>query len=355
MQAHRHKLKREIFLSPLTFFSSLTGGSVKVAVMSLNGSQPFKPLLYLLACLPLLALSACGNDVSDTTDALNIIADELPEAFINEEYAANILVRGGQTPFNYELTGGQLPPGIELQNGTIRGTPTEEGSFEFTVTVSDARLAKTFRNYSLTIGEAPPATLTLNVPDTEIQSTVLLRGTLTDARRLEAFRTRLEWDAELFRYVEGSLRSRNDAFLIFSRSGDGFIQLDVAVLGGDLSDDRRVFEIELRALEPSPLFINKRTEFISASTGHGFTAETEGRGGAPADTNPDINPDGTLPDGTLPDGTLPDGTLPDGTNPDPNTPAVGPDDPTPGNPNPEENPTDGGENGQPPGGQQGDD
>lgn len=332
--------------------------------MSLSSSQPFKPLLYLLVCLPLLLLSACGNDVSDTTDALNIIADTLPEAFVNEEYAANILVRGGQTPFNYELSGGQLPPGLELQNGTIRGTPSEEGSFEFTVTVSDARLAKTFREYSLTIGEAPPATLTLNVPDTEIQNTVLLRGTITDARRLEAFRTRLEWDADLFEYVEGSLRSRNDAFLIFSQNGEGFIQIDVAVLGGDLSDERRVFEIELRALEPSSLLITKRTEFISASTGHGFTQATEGRGAEPEGTNPDVNPDGTLPDGTLPDDTLPDDTLPDGTNPDPNdpnTPAIDPEAPTnpdnpnaPNNPNPEDDSTDGGED-QAPGGPQGND
>ena len=286
----------------------------------------------LLISLSLLLLSACGNEISDTTDALNIIQDELPEAFIGEEYAGNILVRGGQTPFRYELTGGELPPGLSLENGTVRGTPTEEGEFSFTVTVSDARLAKTFRDYSLSVGEAPPADLTLNIPDTQIQNTVQLRGTITEPRRLEAFRTRLEWDASRFEYVADSLRSRNDAFVIFSQTGEGFIQIDVAILGGDLSDERRVFDFELRALEPSTLEINKRTEFISASTGHGFLEESEGPG--TGDTNPDVNPDETNPDGTDPDGvtdeTNPDGTLPDGTNPDGTDvgdPAVGPDAP----------------------------
>ena len=271
-----------------------------------------------LGCL--LILSACGNDISQTTDALNIIADTLPEAFLGEEYAANILVRGGQTPFRYELSGGELPPGLSLQSGTVQGTPTTEGSFEFTVTVSDARLATTFRDYVITVGEPPPAGFTLNVPDTDVQNRVTLRAQLTGARRLEAFRTVLEWDATRFELVPNSLRNLNDAFLIFSNSDEGFLQLDVAILGGELSGDRRVFEFELQAVEPGPLFIEKRTEFASALTGHAFLQDSEGR---PAETfTPDVNPDF------------------DETNPDLDDPAL------PG-PNPEEVPGDDGQPAEP--------
>lgn len=230
---------------------------------------------YLALTLCLLVVS-CGSEIGAPGSALEVKAEPLPEAFIGEEYAANVRAIGGLTPYIFELSDGTLPPGLELQGGTLRGTPTEEGTFSFTITVSDANLSKTFRDYSLVISKAPPARLSLNVPLTEVQRTVVLRGEISEARGLEAFRTLITWNADLFELVPDSIRVLNDAFALFSKADAGQLQLDIAVLGGDLTGERRVFEFALKPLDPVPLQITSSTEFLSTFGGHAYTVLTEG-------------------------------------------------------------------------------
>jgi uncharacterized repeat protein (TIGR03803 family) len=47
---------------------------------------------------------------------------------------------GGLPPYTWKLTAGPLPPGLQLNSttGLISGTPTKEGQFSFTITVSDS-------------------------------------------------------------------------------------------------------------------------------------------------------------------------------------------------------------------------
>ena len=59
-------------------------------------------------------------------------------------YSSSLGVSGGTGPYTYSVTGGSLPPGLTLNpsTGTITGTPTTAGSFNFTVTVTDGTGAK---------------------------------------------------------------------------------------------------------------------------------------------------------------------------------------------------------------------
>jgi large repetitive protein len=56
-------------------------------------------------------------------------------------------VSGGQGPYQFAVTAGSLPPGMQLfsttnadgsETITIAGTPTQSGAFSFTLTVTDA-------------------------------------------------------------------------------------------------------------------------------------------------------------------------------------------------------------------------
>jgi hypothetical protein len=56
-------------------------------------------------------------------------------------YASALSAVGGKAPYKYSITGGSLVPGVSLTNavtGTLSGTPTAPGTFNFTASVLDS-------------------------------------------------------------------------------------------------------------------------------------------------------------------------------------------------------------------------
>jgi len=67
-------------------------------------------------------------------------------------YSASLAQTGALGTPNFAITAGALPPGVTLAtNGTISGTPTATGTFNFTVTVSDASGCSGAQSYSITV------------------------------------------------------------------------------------------------------------------------------------------------------------------------------------------------------------
>ena len=70
---------------------------------------------------------------------LQITTTTLPNGTINTLYSQTLAATGGVPPYTWSLTAGSLPPGLNLSsNGTINGTPTTFGAFNFTVQVTDS-------------------------------------------------------------------------------------------------------------------------------------------------------------------------------------------------------------------------
>ncbi len=69
-----------------------------------------------------------------------IITLTIPDGQAGDSYNAPIDVEGGTLPYNWDLTAGTPPQGLMLDpsSGVIGGTPTESGSFIFTVRATDA-------------------------------------------------------------------------------------------------------------------------------------------------------------------------------------------------------------------------
>jgi outer membrane autotransporter protein len=67
-------------------------------------------------------------------------APPLPGATLAQAYTATVEpASGGTAPYSYAVTGGAVPPGLSLAaSGTISGTPTTLGTFNFTVTATDS-------------------------------------------------------------------------------------------------------------------------------------------------------------------------------------------------------------------------
>jgi Putative Ig domain len=84
---------------------------------------------------------------------LRITTSRLAAANIDSSYDAQLSARGGTSPYHWTLSSGALPPGVRLKRstGVISGVPSKTGTFEFAVTLKDARAEETTRPLALTV------------------------------------------------------------------------------------------------------------------------------------------------------------------------------------------------------------
>ena len=76
----------------------------------------------------------------------------LPAATRGTVYSQTLSASGGTAPYTYAVSAGNVPAGLTLaSNGTLSGTATVEGSFNFTVTATDAGSFTANQAYSLTV------------------------------------------------------------------------------------------------------------------------------------------------------------------------------------------------------------
>jgi Putative Ig domain len=70
---------------------------------------------------------------------LQITTSSLPAAETSTAYSASVAASGGTAPYTWTASSGSLPTGLSLSSaGQITGTPTQNGSFTFTVEVTDS-------------------------------------------------------------------------------------------------------------------------------------------------------------------------------------------------------------------------
>ena len=86
---------------------------------------------------------------------LSITTTSLTAGIAGTEYPHRILAAsGGVSPYTFALTGGSLPSGMILSNGTISGTPAAAGAYQITIGVTDSAGNKASAKLSMTIQPA---------------------------------------------------------------------------------------------------------------------------------------------------------------------------------------------------------
>ena len=96
------------------------------------------------------------------------LCNPLPPAVAGQNYQQLLCVNGGTPPYLVHLSAGVLPPGLMLNESTgiVSGTPTQSGTYPFTVTISDNSSPPIVGSQSLELTVAPPiAILTTALPD----------------------------------------------------------------------------------------------------------------------------------------------------------------------------------------------
>ena len=137
----------------------------------------------------LVVISAFDQDFNSGAKAYSIRIDPvvilispstLPTAYRKVPYSQQIVATGGDSPYVYTLDAGTLPGGLTLSNaGLLSGTPTDVGTYTFTVRATDIYDNTATKEYSLTtnlvIIDVTPETLTNGTKN--IQYSVTFEGT----------------------------------------------------------------------------------------------------------------------------------------------------------------------------------
>jgi large repetitive protein len=93
----------------------------------------------------------------------------LPPGADDSPYSQSIDASGGTAPYTFAVTSGALPAGLTLSSsGTLSGTPTAGGSFNFMITATDSSTGTGrytgSRAYMLTITAASPPSAVITTP-----------------------------------------------------------------------------------------------------------------------------------------------------------------------------------------------
>ncbi|MHC4713163.1 MAG: putative Ig domain-containing protein [Planctomycetota bacterium] len=110
-------------------------------------------------------------DVIMPPQPLEVTTTSLPDGNVGVGYSATLEAEGGVTPYSWAVVSGSLPAGLSLNSSTgeISGTPTTEGTSNFTVEVTDSQNppASDQQALSITINAAPdPVVITTSsLPD----------------------------------------------------------------------------------------------------------------------------------------------------------------------------------------------
>jgi putative Ig domain-containing protein len=92
-----------------------------------------------LLAVVLLLSPACFFVVAQD---LRIDVPASQRVIVGQQFTLPLTTSGGSTPYTWQLVSGDLPPGLKLQHhqGKIVGTPTEPGTYHFTIAVQDSSI-----------------------------------------------------------------------------------------------------------------------------------------------------------------------------------------------------------------------
>ncbi|GAB3255781.1 putative Ig domain-containing protein [Chitinimonas naiadis] len=148
-----------------------TAGSVSFTVTAMDSSAGSGPY------------SVSGSyNLSVGAPNIQVAPASLPSPAAGAAYSESVSASGGTAPYGYTVSAGGLPAGLTLNSttGLISGTPTATGSFNFTVTATDAGNYTGSKAFSVVVS-APtiavaPASLTSAMVGSPYNRTVSATG-----------------------------------------------------------------------------------------------------------------------------------------------------------------------------------
>jgi hypothetical protein len=93
-----------------------------------------------------------GGTRAAGSSALIVTTDSIPNGVMNADYAAQLGAAGGNAPYTWAMTDGDLPAGLKLSSGgVLSGVPTEATETTFTAQVTDGASAAATQELTISV------------------------------------------------------------------------------------------------------------------------------------------------------------------------------------------------------------
>jgi hypothetical protein len=104
----------------------------------------------------------------------------LSPGFCGHDYLTQIVAQNGTMPYSFSIVSGSLPPGLAFVGVILTGTPSEEGTFTFTVRVTDSAAAHADREFTIVVTDDPMGSAILAQPAPSCHTTLSVPGVWTN-------------------------------------------------------------------------------------------------------------------------------------------------------------------------------
>lgn len=116
------------------------------------------------------------NVTAPPPPSLSIGPGTLPNGRVGQSYSASFSATGGAPGYAFTVSLGAVPTGLSMTSGTLAGTPSQEGTYRFTVNATDSAGRVAGNSYTVVI---EPALLPLVVTPSSIAPTAPVGQALT--------------------------------------------------------------------------------------------------------------------------------------------------------------------------------
>ncbi len=101
--------------------------------------------------------------VYQTVNLLRLgVASPMPSGTVGSAYTQALSAAGGTSPYSYAITG-FAPPGLAVSGATLAGTPTQAGTYQFTLTVTDSGTPPASASFPMTLTIDPAGASALRI------------------------------------------------------------------------------------------------------------------------------------------------------------------------------------------------
>ncbi len=146
------------------FTATIEGSSNTAVTWSASAGSITNTGLYTAPATPTASVVVMATSVANRSESgksqltikvlpLTIQTSTLSAAVANTPYDASISASGGTPPYNWTISSGSLPTGIQLQgsSGVLAGTTSQSGEYSFAAKVTDAASHSAVQSFGLQV------------------------------------------------------------------------------------------------------------------------------------------------------------------------------------------------------------
>jgi large repetitive protein len=135
---------------------ALTGGALPTglklsAAGAITGAATKSGTFQFTATVTDSASGTASQQFTLIVGGLSITPTTLPGGKAGAPYSQTLTATGGTPPYTFTTSAGSLPPGITLTGAVLGGTPTQTGSYTFTIQVTDSTSATATQQFTIAI------------------------------------------------------------------------------------------------------------------------------------------------------------------------------------------------------------